>query len=241
MAKRYLMSEATAAFVRKLRVAAPYRGESEPARTRPRAAADEDGFPPPFTVRWSGSSEGEGGAWCVWLPNVSQLVYYAATAVSSIGGVAAAQHLPTGWYVASGLSSGATAVWLNVSVTESTGAATATISDTAGTSSTGVKVYAILLATMSTDSTTGARSVRQLVDSVITLGGSGGGTTISVGTPKVVQITTEWVGYGHADFSAHPYTLKIVRGNLTLTNGELTVVEDSSLAAYIQTTPLSEE
>lgn len=68
---------------------------------------------------------------------------------------------------------------------------------------------------------------------------AGGG--ITVGTDKIVLIRFEWVGEDHQDFASHPYTFKVVRGELDITNNELTVVEKPNLAQYLPTTPLSQE
>lgn len=64
---------------------------------------------------------------------------------------------------------------------------------------------------------------------------------ITLGANKIVQIRLEWVGQGHQDFASHPYTFKVVRGELDITNNVLTVVEKANLAQYLPTTPLSQE
>lgn len=77
-------------------------------------------------------------------------------------------------------------------------------------------------------------------DNAIVWAAQSGG--VEIGTPNVVQITTEWVGPSHADFAQHPYTLKIVRGTLAYDqNRKLIVQEIANLAQYIATTPLSGE
>ena len=192
--------------------------------------------PLPYEVRWS-ASETSSGAWVIWLPDLAHLVSYGDTSISTIIGVSAAQNLPSGWYTVSGLASSSTAVYLVVAVTDATGVATAEIAPTTALPATGETVYNLVIANLATDSSTGAKSVKQLITSAVNLGG--GGNAITIGTPKVVEITTEWVGPSHADYNAHPHTLKVVRGNLTLTNGVLTAVEDSSLAQYIETTAIS--
>lgn len=197
--------------------------------------ASPDTFAAPFTVRWS-ASETSGGAWVIWLPDLAHLVSFGDTSISTITGVSAAQNLPSGWYTVGGLASSSTAVYLVVTVTDATGVAMAEIAPTTALPATGETVYNLVIANLAVDATTGARSVKQLITSAVNLGG---GNAITIGTPKVVEITTEWVGPNHADYSAHPHTLKVVRGNLTLTNGVLTAVEDSSLAQYIETTAIS--
>ena len=142
------------------------------------ASISADEFAAPFTVRWSAAEDDGAGAWCIWLPALSGLVYYADTAISSISGVTACQELTTGWYTISDASASDTTVYLVVTVVESTGVATAEISTSAGSATTGERVYNITVATMATDSATGAVSVKQYTDSVVTLGGEGGGSTV---------------------------------------------------------------
>ena len=138
---------------------------------------DPDKFPPPFTVRWSASAASGAGAWVIWLPDRSKLAMYSGVFVSSIGGVTAAQNLASGWYTVDDASANSTAIYLIVTITESTGAATAQLSANPGQATTGTQVINILVATMSVDANTGAKRVKQLVDSVVTLGGDGGGVT----------------------------------------------------------------
>lgn len=232
MAVKYALTpSACNALARMLRgkMAVDSRGANAPRPVSP------DAYPAPFTVRWS-ASETSGGAWVIWLPDLAHLVSFGDTSISTITGVSAAQNLPSGWYTVGGLASSSTAVYLVVAVTDATGVATAEIAPTTALPATGETVYNLVIANLAVDATTGARSVKQLITSAVNLGG---GNAITIGTPKVVEITTEWVGPNHADYSAHPHTLKIVRGNLTLTNSVLTVVEDSSLAQYIETTSIS--
>lgn len=140
------------------------------------AAISVDEYALPWTVRWSASEASGNGAWCIWLPSLSGLVYYADAAIATIGGVSAAQTLTGGWYTITGASSNTTALYIVVTVTDATGAATAEVSTAAGSASSGETVYNIQLAALAYDSATGARSVRQYADSVITLGGEGGAT-----------------------------------------------------------------
>lgn len=139
---------------------------------------DPDTFPAPFTVRWSASANSGAGAWVIWLPDRAKLVMYGGTFIGTITGVAAATVLPTGWYTITGAQATTTTAYLVITVTDSTGVATAEISTTAGQSVTGTTVYNILVASMASVAATGAKSVKQFVDSVVTLGSGGGGGVV---------------------------------------------------------------
>ena len=141
---------------------------------------DPDVFPAPFTVRWSASANSGAGAWVIWLPDRAKLVMYGGTFIGTITGVAAATVLPTGWYTITGAQATTTTAYLVITVTDSTGVATAEISTTAGQSVTGTTVYNILVASMASVAATGAKSVKQFVDSVVTLSGSGGGGGVTL-------------------------------------------------------------
>ena len=141
---------------------------------------DPDMFPAPWTVRWSASANSGAGAWVIWLPDRAKLVMYGGTFIGTITGVAAATVLPTGWYTITGAQATTTTAYLVITVTDSTGVATAEISTTAGQSVTGTTVYNILVASMASVAATGAKSVKQFVDSVVTLSGSGGGGGVTL-------------------------------------------------------------
>jgi hypothetical protein len=175
----------TPAAVRKLRGILSHPSGNTGATLRP-ASISLDEFPPPFAVRWS-ASETSGGTWLIWLPDRAKLVSYDGSYISTIIGVTAAQNFPAGYYTVTALSASSTSVYLNVTVTDSTGAATAELSDTAGTASSGETVYSVLIATMATDANTGAKLVKQFVASAIVLGGGGGETV----TPD--DISTEFI------------------------------------------------
>ncbi|MBO7685759.1 MAG: hypothetical protein J6V72_05215 [Kiritimatiellae bacterium] len=161
--------------VRKLRrVLAPTPGNTG-AGGAPTTIHPDD-FPPPFTVRWSRSqSEGQ-GAWVIWLPDTSQLVMY-DKAYLTPSGITAASALPSGWYKISDLQTDAEEVWLVVHVPEdpeSTTPPSAELSGTEGQATTGESVINLLVAQMETDETsgtTGARRVKQFVDSAVVFGG----------------------------------------------------------------------
>lgn len=144
------------------------------------ASISVDDFPSPFAVTWSASEDSGNGTWAIWLPDRAKLVMYSGAFVSSIGGVTAATVLPAGWYTIDDAQANSTTVYLVITVTDSTGVATAEISTSVGQSVTGTTVYNILVASMSTDANNGAKMVKPFVDSVVTLGvgGGGGGVTL---------------------------------------------------------------
>ena len=162
------------------------------------AAISPDSFPLPFAVRWSAKE----GNWVVWLPNLAALVHVDGTA-QTITGVTAAQNLPAGWYTVTGAASATTALYLVVTITGGTGASTTVeIATSPGSASTGETVYNLVVATMFVDATSGARSVRQYLASVVTLGGVGGAywetggdsttcnaTEIQVGSVLIYEVT----------------------------------------------------
>lgn len=169
----YVLSPAA---VRKLRRAIAANPGNTGAGAAPSPVSVDD-YPPPFTVRWS-SSETSGGTWLIWLPDRSKLVVYDGTYINTISGVTAAQNFSSGYYTVNALQASSTNVYLNVTVTESTGAATAALADSPASASSGEKVYSILVATMATDQTKGTKSVKQFVDSAIIIGGEGGESVV---------------------------------------------------------------
>lgn len=174
---KYVLTENA---VTKLRgLLAPKYGNS-PTPNVKASPVSPDAFPPPFTVRWSASEANGNGAWCIWLPDRAKLVMYGGTFIGTITGVAAATVLPSGWYTITGAQATTTTAYLVITVTDSTGIATAEISTSAGQSVTGTTVYNILVASMASVAATGAKSVKQFVDSVVTLSGSGGGGGVTL-------------------------------------------------------------
>lgn len=139
---------------------------------RPPRSASLDRFPAPFTVRWSASEVPESGTWVIWLPDVAKLFAFGGE-YSTITGVSPCEHLPAGWYTISDSSGGSdTEVWLNVSMSGDV-VARVELSVAEGVETTGETVWAIPIATMSTDEETSAKSVKQFVDSAVHLGGGG--------------------------------------------------------------------
>lgn len=139
------------------------------------ASVSYDDYAAPFTVRWSASENSGSGAWVIWLPNPSEMLIYGSSSVT-ITGVTAATELPSGWYTIDALSSSSNSVYIVITVDVAQGAATAELSDSAGQASTGETITNIIVATMATDSTTGAKSVKQFVDSTVSLGVGAGVT-----------------------------------------------------------------
>jgi hypothetical protein len=84
-------------------------------------------------------------------------------------GVTAEQALPAGWYTLDDAAASSTEVYLNITIPE-TGTASAEISTTQGQSTTGETVMSILVAEMDADANTGAKRVKQYVDSAALVG-----------------------------------------------------------------------
>ena len=176
---KYVLTDAA---VRKLRgVLAPRSGNTGAGGAATPVSPDD--FPPPFTVRWAQSENSGQGAWVIWLPDTSQLVMY-DKAYLTPSGLTAAAALPSGWYKISGMQSSAEEVWLVAHVPddpESTTPPSAELSDSEGQATTGESVINLLVAQMETDGTSGARRVKQFVDSAVVFGsGSGSGGTVTL-------------------------------------------------------------
>lgn len=136
------------------------------------AAVSLDAFPPPFTVRWSQSENSGDGAWVIWLPDLAKLVQLDA-AYLTLEGVTAATKLPTGWYTIDDDDGEATEVYCNVHKPTGSGSPSANISVDADTATTGESVIPVLAARMVTTES-GAKLVKQFVDSALILAGGGG-------------------------------------------------------------------
>ena len=201
-------------------------------------AISPDAYPLPFSVRWSASADSGSGAWVIWLPNLAQLVHYGSSAISTISGVTAAAELPAGWYTVDALQASSVALYLVVSVVAATGVVTAALSDQAGTASTGQTVYNLLVASMATNATTGMKSVKQYLASTVTLGGAGGGGSITA--DGIVVMSVDYVmSSGDPDFASHAYAIRITRGrqSYNAATRQLTTVEDNNLKQFIDTVP----
>lgn len=128
-----------------------------------------DGYALPFAVRWSATENN----WVIWLPDPAALVLVDDSA-ETITGITACQNLAAGWYTVNDVSASSTAIYLVVTVTEASGTTPASneveLTDSPGSASTGEKVYSLLAAEISTDQTTGAKSVKQGLASSVAIG-----------------------------------------------------------------------
>ena len=149
---------------------------------------DPDMFPPPWTVRWSASANSGAGAWVIWLPNPARLVCIGDSYMSAPSNIVAETALPTGWWRMTTVGTSATAVYLNITTYTATGQVFLDISSSAGQSATGFTVIPLLVATMTTGAQTGAKAVKQFIDSAIVIGGTGGGG----GGVTLDGISTNW-------------------------------------------------
>ena len=141
---------------------------------------DPDTFPAPFTVRWSASANQAAGAWVIWLPDTAKLVCIGNSYQSAPSNIAAETALPSGWYRMTTVGATATAVYLNITTYTLTGQIFLDIGATPGQAQTGYSVVSLLIATMSTNAQTGAKAVKQFIDSAITFGGGGGGGGVTL-------------------------------------------------------------
>lgn len=160
----------TPSAVRKLRGALAATPGNSGATGAP-SPVNIDDYPPPFTVRWSASANNKRGTWVIWLPDVAQLVRVGNAYVSQINNTVAEVALPAGWYRMSHISATATAVWLIIRTSTLTGAVRVYPSESPEQPQTGYTISSILVATMATDAQTGAKRVKQYVDSAVVLGG----------------------------------------------------------------------
>jgi hypothetical protein len=157
------------------------RGASDAtAPTYSSATISPDDYPPPFTVRWSQSESSGEGAWVIWLPDTSQLVMH-DKAYLTPSGISAASVLPSGWYTISGIESDSEEVWLvaHIPDPDATGSPSAEFSDSEGQATTGESVINLLVAQLESDDNTGAKRVKQFVDSTVVFGGGTGGESVS--------------------------------------------------------------
>lgn len=175
---KYVLTEPA---VRKLRgVLAPRSGNTGAGGAATPVSPDK--FPPPFTVRWAQSENSGQGAWVIWLPDASQLVMYDKAYITP-SGITAGADLPSGWYKISGMQSSAEEVWLvaHIPDPDATGSPSAELSDSEGQATTGESIINLLIAQMETDDDTGAKRVKQFVDSAVIFGsGSGSGGTVAL-------------------------------------------------------------
>ena len=209
--------------VAKLRRAIAPRSGNTGAIAATGVPIDLDKFPPPFTVRWSASAASGAGAWVIWLPDKAQLVMLKDAYITPTG-VTAEQALPAGWYTIDDAAASSTEVYLNITIPE-TGTPSAEISTTQGQSTTGETVMSILVAEMETDAETGAKRVKQYVDSAALVGSvkdgeSGADAGIYI-TQEPVSPSTDHPG-GGVEITLQPLQDGVPVGNpevVTLWNG----------------------
>ena len=182
---KYVLTDAA---VRKLRGSLASRAGNTGA-TGSAAAISPDLYPAPYTVRWAQSENDGDGAWVIWLPYMPQtatdipaygpLLMVGNEYVDFLQGTAAlspAQTLPSGWFVLLN-DAGGGAVYMNILVpTYWSDASYVTAGIEAAPDSTPAgeddyQHFSVLIATMTTDEDTGAKRVKQAVDSTITIEG----------------------------------------------------------------------
>lgn len=173
---KYVLSETA---VSKLRgaLASRYGNVSTPYYSP--ASISPDAYPPPFAVRWAQSESNGQGAWVIWLPDAAKLLSYDGEYVT-LDGITASQTLPDGWYTIDDLDGESEGVYLIVEKDTPSGGdsgETPTISaKLSGSDGEGEseeeKVVTLLVAEIETNSDTGAKRVKQYVDSAVALGAS---------------------------------------------------------------------
>lgn len=224
----------TPSAVRKLRGALAATPGNSGASGAP-SPVDIDDFPPPFTVRWSASANSGAGAWVIWLPDKAQLVMLKDAYITPTG-VTAEQALPAGWYTIDDAQASSTVVYLVVTIPDA-GSPSAEFSVTAGQATTGETVLNIIVAQMAADSTSGAKRVKQFVDSTITFGGSsGGGGGGLTGTVEFVADMDWYVNGSVHQLRKRLRVLDLATGNVTDKAGT-TYANGWEVAA--NTTPIS--
>ena len=195
----YVLSPSAVQKIR--RAITPKLGSGDHPSSSP-AAVSFDLFPAPFTVRWAASlaspesSEGAGdataGEWIIYLPTTGLCLVGGTSLDLTSALTAAGGDYPTGWYKLLddedqsilSRSTGGT-LFLNISAAATPAAAFDSASAAGATS--------IKIAIAAVNSTTGARTVKQLVRSSIVIGGIGGG-----GLPASYDIITDSTGTGGA-------------------------------------------
>lgn len=165
MAKRYVLGPAGA---RKLRALFNGRGESGSVHGSAVPFAIEDEFAHPYAVRWAQSANDGEGAWIIWLPSEELLVVdgqpvNVRDGLDEVGG-----DYPEGWYLLDGLAVDED-VMLYMTINMAALDRYVTWGDEAG--GLGDDGIDILIAEMSVDVGAGTRSVKQCVQSVVTIGG----------------------------------------------------------------------
>ena len=173
---KYVLTESA---VRKLRgVLAPRSGNTGAGGAATPVSPDD--FPPPFTVRWAQSENNGSGAWVIWMvsgtPSVSsQSLVYLDTDALAPDNLIAASTLPAGWYRMYNVGSDRRSVYLCIVVPHGTGSAQCSLVGNYPSPVSDADNYRIPVATMSVDSNTGARRVKQYLKSVVGISRQNGG------------------------------------------------------------------
>ena len=168
---KYVLTDAA---VRKLRgVLAPRSGNTGAGGAATPVSPDD--FPPPFTVRWAQSQNNGSGAWVIWLNSSSThgLVLVDGALKAITHGITAATGLPTGWFTMDEVASSATMVWLCYGKPKGTASEVLRITNSGLIEDANYVYTSVCVATMSINTATGERRVRQRVRSVVTLTSGG--------------------------------------------------------------------
>ena len=155
------------------------RGSSDAtAPTYKPAAISPDDFPPPFTVRWAQSENNRSGAWVIWLNSGSThgLVLVDGALKAITHGITAATELPAGWFTMDEVAPLVTRVWLCYGKPKGTAPEVLRITNSGLIEDVNYVYTSVCVATMSINTATGERRVRQRVRSVVTLTSGGGGS-----------------------------------------------------------------
>lgn len=138
------------------------------------ATISPDDFASPFAVQWAQSVD-TSGAWIIWLPGTS-LLMWDDSALDIITPLTAATNYPSGWYKIADTILPATGGTLHLHVTPPNGTTPASAAWSGASGSTGIIDIPVCNATR--DATTGEVLVKPFVDSALILAsgyGSGGG------------------------------------------------------------------
>ena len=168
---KYVLTDAA---VRKLRgVLAPRSGNTGAGGAA--ASVSPDDFPPPFTVRWAQSENNGSGAWVIWLNSASThgLVMVDGALKAITHGITAATGLPTGWFTMDDVAPLVTRVWLCYGKPKGTASEVLRITNSGLIEDANYVYTSVCDATMSINTATGERRVRQRVRSVVTLTSGG--------------------------------------------------------------------
>lgn len=180
MAKRYFVTEKTAGWLREQMAARPGMATAGATRVDGRMGRDENGYPYPFEVCWS-EAEGE---WLIWLPAgiITSDHGYEGQLLGTLTG---STEYGSGWYVLD-VSSGSswTPVYLDCWGSKYDSSETSPIEYHAElvtsleTHARLVERYVVRVADLKSESSTGAKKVKQITVGALVL--KGGGT---VGAP----------------------------------------------------------